>query len=140
MFFGRKPMNDDDQAPPSSSREGEGRGIKDFWTNLSPDLKRRLLLGGVITGIILMALLGYRAKYGSKPQDNRAKVSEGHEIELNAGMIEKSLYTRTLDMVEQQRKQLEGLSDQIKDLKKEYPGPPAPVSYTHLTLPTKRIV
>lgn len=133
MFFGKNPINDDDQTPSSSLREGVGRGIKEFWANLSPDLKRRLLLGGVITGIIVMSLLGYRAKYGSKQQDGRAKVSEGHEIELNAGMIEKSLYTRTLDMVEQQRKQLEGLSDQIRELKKEYPAPPVPLST--LTMP-----
>jgi len=117
MFFGIKPgdqaSNKADHASPDAQASG---GIKGFWQRLSPDQKRRIILVGVVTLIVLLALVGYKVKYGSK-EDKRAKVSDEHEIDIDSGMIEKSLYTRTIDIVEQQQKELQKLSKQIDELR-----------------------
>lgn len=117
MFFGIKPgdqaSNKADHASPDAQTSG---GIKGFWQRLSPDQKRRIILVGVVTLIVLLALVGYKVKYGSK-EDKRAKVSDEHEIDIDSGMIEKSLYTRTIDIVEQQQKELQKLSKQIDELR-----------------------
>jgi conjugal transfer pilus assembly protein TraB len=125
MFFRMKSR---DQAPdktdefsPAAQPSG---GIKAFWAPLSPDQKRRILMVGVVAAIVLLALVGYKAKYGSK-EDKRPKVSDEHAIDIDSGMIEKSLYTRTIDIVEQQQKELQKLSKQIEELrdKSSYTAP-----------------
>jgi conjugal transfer pilus assembly protein TraB len=137
MFFGMKPgdqaSNKADHAGTDAQASG---GIKSFWARLSPDQKRRIILVSVVTVIVLLALVGYRAKYGSK-EDKRPKVSDEHEIDIDSGMIEKSLYTRTIDIVEQQQKELQKLSKQIDELrnKSSYPSPT-----DHLMSPLVRVI
>jgi conjugal transfer pilus assembly protein TraB len=125
MFFGMKPG---DQASNKADHAGTdpqpSGGIKGFWQRLAPDQKRRTIMVGVVTAIVLLALVGYKVKYGSR-EDKRPKVSDEHEIDIDSGMIEKSLYTRTIDIVEQQQKELQKLSKQIDELRKKssYPAP-----------------
>ena len=137
MFFGMKPgdqaSNKADHGAPDVQASG---GIKSFWQRLSPDQKRRIIMVGVVTFIVLLALAGYKVKYGSK-EDKRAKVSDEHEIDIDSGMIEKSLYTRTIDIVEQQQKELQKLSKQIDELRNKSSYPPPT---DHLMSPLVRVI
>ena len=137
MFFGMKPgdqaSNKADHAGTDAEPSG---GIKGFWQRLAPDQKRRTIMVGVVTVIVLLALVGYKVKYGSR-EDKRPKVSDEHEIDIDSGMIEKSLYTRTIDIVEQQQKELQKLSKQIDELRKKSSYPPPT---DHLMSPLVQVI
>ena len=116
MFFGKKSDTKSNAADPTGVVNDNSGRIKAFWTRLPAGQQRRIIVFGTICAIILLSLAGYRAKYG-KQNDTQTDLSQMHEIDINGDMIEKNLYTRTLDIVENQRKRLEDLSAQIKKIK-----------------------
>jgi conjugal transfer pilus assembly protein TraB len=115
MFFGKKPDSDTKGKAADAVNDNNSR-IKALWTQMPAGKQRRIIVFGTICAIILLSLAGYRAKYG-KQNETQTDLSQVHEIDINGDMIEKNLYTRTLDIVENQTKRLEDLSAQIKKIK-----------------------
>lgn len=124
MFFGRKPNDTSGKAADAVS--GNSGGIKALWAQLPAGQQRRIIVFGIICAIILLSLAGYKTKYGGKQNETQTDLSQAHEIDIDGDMIEKNLYTRTLDIVENQRKQLEDLSAQIKKIKQNQSIIPVP--------------
>ena len=120
--------------------------IRQKWAGLYPEQKRRIIIACVVSGLIVLSLLGYKVKYGSRPHKQNANISSVKSEERNIGMdsdlIEKSLYTRTLSVIENQNKEIDLLRKSFEDLNKHksvspkqatFPPPPSPDAERHLS-------
>ena len=121
--------------------------IRQRWADLYPEQKHRIIMTSVISGLIVLALLGYKIKYGSRPYKQNVNISsaksEERNIGMDSGLIEKSLYTRTLSVIEKQNREIDQLRKSFKDLDKNrepvspkqatFPPPPLPDAERHLS-------
>jgi conjugal transfer pilus assembly protein TraB len=117
MFFGKPPSKTQSASSNGLDSTPQNTGISAVWSSYSAKKKKKIVTIGIIALIILFALLGYRTKYGSTKEKVDQAVA-ARDIDISRGMIEKSLYTRTIDAVDNQRKQLEKLSAEIAHLQK----------------------
>jgi hypothetical protein len=117
MFFGKPPSKTQSASSNGLDSTPQNTGISAVWSSYSAKKKKKIVTIGIIALIILIALLGYRTKYGSTKEKVDQAVA-ARDIDISRGMIEKSLYTRTIDAVDNQRKQLEKLSAEIAHLQK----------------------
>ena len=157
MFFGQKgksqkennerPAGNTGSDRPPSRKQG---GVKAVWRKLSPANKRRLVMGAIVTALIVAALAGYKVKYGDKGENEGRKAAPGGEgeqvISMKPELIEKSLYTRALDMVEEQDREIGKLKERIEALKsrparvvvERPPAPPVPPPPADIKKPEPR--
>ena len=141
MFFGQKQDSKTEQTTGKTGAEErlprKQGGVKGVWRTLSPANKRRLVMGAIVTTLIVVALAGYKVKYGDRGEDKGRKATgdEGEQvISMKPELIEKSLYTRALDMVEEQDREIGKLKERIEALKnrparvvvEREPTPPVP--------------
>jgi len=144
MFFGNR--NPDGEKPDQGVQESihqyqkelkdrtstsQSNRLKQFWEELDPDKKRRLTIVSVVVIVVLVSLLGYKAKHGSKRERlKKPKAGVEHEIKLDSGLMEKSLYTRAFDVINEQNKEIESLRKELQELKNAPPkvvmAPPPP--------------
>jgi conjugal transfer pilus assembly protein TraB len=120
MFFGKPPSANQSASSNGLDSTPQNTGISAVWSSYSAKKKKKIVTIGIIALIILFALLGYRTKYGSTKASKVDQAVAARDIDINRGMIEKSLYTRTIDAVDNQRKELEKLSDEIAHLQKRF--------------------
>ncbi|MCK5243719.1 MAG: hypothetical protein KAJ90_00500 [Desulfobacterales bacterium] len=117
MFFGKPPSANQSASSNGLDSTPQNTGISGVWSSYSAK-KKKIVTIGIIALIILFALLGYRTKYGSTKVSKVDQAVAARDIDINRGMIEKSLYTRTIDAVDNQRKELEKLAKEITHLQK----------------------
>ncbi|MFV9689804.1 MAG: TraB/VirB10 family protein [Desulfobacteria bacterium] len=118
MFFGKPPSANQSASSNGLDSTPQNTGISAVWSNYSAKKKKKIVTIGIIALIILFALLGYRTKYGSTKASKVDQAVAARDIDINRGMIEKSLYTRTIDAVDSQRKELEKLAKEFAHLQK----------------------
>jgi len=120
--------------------------IRQRWAGLYPEQKRHIIIAGVVSGLIVLSLIGYKIKYGDRPHKQNANISsvksEERNIGMDSGLIEKSLYTRTLSVIENQNKEIDLLRKSFEDLNKDksvspkqatFPPPPSLDAERHLS-------
>jgi len=107
--------------------------IRQRWTGLYPEQKRHIIIAGVVSGLIVLSLLGYKIKYGNRPLKQNTEISsaksEERNIGMDSGLIEKSLYTRTLSVIENQNKEIDQLRKSFEDLNKRKPVSPKQATF-----------
>lgn len=118
MFFGKPPSATQSATSKGLDSTPQNTGVSAVWSSYSAKKKKKIVTIGIIALIILFALLGYRTKYGSTKESKVDQAVAARDIDINRGMIEKSLYTRTIDAVDMQRKELEKLAKEITHLQK----------------------
>ena len=119
MFFGK---NETGQGPaPGSNNETPDQGLKDkarrFWNELEAVKKRRLAIAACMALVLIFSAWGYTTRQKDKKNETPdQKTAVEHEISMDPGMMEKSLYTRALDDIQRQQDLIRKLSDKIEDL------------------------
>ena len=107
--------------------------IRQRWAGLYPEQKRRIIIAGVVSGLIVLSLIAYKVKYGNRPHrrdiETSSVRSEERNIGMDSGLIEKSLYTRTLSVIENQNKEIDQLRKSFEELNKRKPVSPKQATF-----------
>lgn len=91
---------------------GKASTLKDKFTVLSPDTKRKFTTSIIFLGLISLFIIGYYAKNQEAVEE--ATEAPIEEVRMDQNMLEKSLYAKTEELLVAQKKETDELKKAVK--------------------------
>jgi len=93
--------------------------VKQKWEQLSPEERRKFVLIIIITGLILIAYLGYVVTRGGEQPKETGKKGEPmtKEVAIDTGLLERSYYTESMARYKKLEEEVEVLKKALEEQK-----------------------